>query len=371
MPQPVAAARLRAALRIDLELTREYEPSDGELAYLAALANSLGVPVPSCSTRGEVRAWVQALRAKQRRASLRALKLKSGDIVAVENDPMSAEEVSSIGRDGTVYLRGHRQAWPDTLTVLARPNDQSDHAAAYRQQARNNAAARARRRAPSLEMLRQLQNFACPDTPTAVEIDELERVVDAATDEGPIQAYLGAHPHVLGMLMRGPDRFVVPQVRLGRDYVGDFFLANVDSSGIRWILLELETPKSDTTLAKSRRLDKHARDGLGQIREWREWLQNNLDQAKRPRSEDGLGLFDMRPQADGLLLVGRRHRLGTDARSLRRQQAEESRVTIHTYDWLIESLRGALSYVGPPGANPHLIHDLPSSDGGRTDESRG
>jgi hypothetical protein len=129
----------------------------------------------------------------------------------------------------------------------------------------------------------------------------------------------------------------------------------MDSAGIRWILVELETPNSDVALKSSNQLDRFARKGLSQIREWREWIQDNLDQARRPRAQNGLGLPDIRPQAAGLLLVGRRHRLGVRAATLQRQTEEQEGIAVHTYDWLLEQLRGAIGFHGPPGANPYLL----------------
>jgi hypothetical protein len=366
LPRPVAAARLRIGLRHELALGWEYEASDGEISYMTDLATSLGVSVPNCWARSEVRAWVEALRAKQRMQALGQLKLRSGDIVELSTDPGSIEEVASIGLDGSVYMRGVRRAWPDTITVLARAKENSAASEALRRQAKNNAALRSRRRAPSLAMADQLSDFACPEGPTSIEVDELERLVEAASDERPLQTYLQATPNLLGALMRGPDRFVLSQVQLGKHYVADFFLADIDSSGIRWVMVELETPRSDSTLKTSRQFDKFARKGLSQIHEWREWLQNNLDHARRPRAQGGLGLIDIRPQVDGLMLVGRRHRLGKDAAALRRQEAETSRVAVHTYDWLVEHVRGASEFVGPPGANRYLIQDLPSATDSRS-----
>jgi Shedu protein SduA, C-terminal len=361
-PQLVAAARLRNALRSELGLPRQYEVSDAQANQLARLARSLRVTVPTCETQDEARAWVECLYARGRLRALQRLKIACGDTVRIGSDPDSIEEVSSIGANGSIFLKGRGRAWPDVLTVLARADDQTRSAGEYRRRAANRAAQRARRRAPSQAMLEELADYAHPEAAEQGEIQQLERVIDEAVDEKPIQRYLQEYPYVLTTLMRGPDRFSIPQVRLGRDLVADFFIADVDSGGIRWVLVELETPNSDMTLKRSNQLDHFARKGLSQIKEWREWLQDNLDQARRPRAQNGLGLPDIRPQVDGLLLVGRRHRLSQRASKLRRQEGESGRVAIHTYDWLVEQLVGAIRTGGPPGANPYLL-DFEQGDG--------
>lgn len=357
-PRMVAAARLRSALRSELSLPRTYDVSVAQSEFVAGLARSLRVTVPKCESEDEVRAWVQSLYARMRVRALRRLKIRHGDIVRVGSEVDSIEEVSSIGADGSVFLKGRRRAWPDTLTVLARAGDETRSGREYRRRAANRAAQRARRRIPSEALLSDLAAYAHPDAARREEVEQLERVVDEAADEKPVQAFLQEHPHILTTLMRGPDRFSIPLVRLGRDLVADFFLADVDSAGIRWVLVELETPNSDMILRRSNQLDRFARKGLSQIKDWREWLQDNLDQARRSIHQHGLGLPDIRPQAEGLLLVGRRHRLGTGASGVRRQESEAARVAIHTYDWLLEQLSGAIRFPGPPGANPYLLQGI-------------
>jgi hypothetical protein len=124
------------------------------------------------------------------------------------------------------------------------------------------------------------------------------------------------------------------------------------------VLVELETPKSTVTLKGSNELEHHARKGVSQISEWREWLQNNLDMARRERRHDGLGLIDIRPQSEGLVLVGRRSLLQDNTHTVRNTFREQNRIRIHTYDWLVEQLNGILSFVGPPRTSPYVIRPL-------------
>jgi hypothetical protein len=202
---------------------------------------------------------------------------------------------------------------------------------------------------------RDLAPFHTPAGATIDQVDELERVIEGARDEKSIQTFLKSHPELLASLVRGPDRYVVPHPRLGDEYVPDFVVADADSNGVRWVLVEIETPRSTTTIKSQNLLEKHARIGLGQIQDWRTWLERNLHKARSPRSEGGLGLYDISPRADGYLIVGREHLLHENAGVVRQPIASESRVEIMTYDRLLRRLRAAIRFGGVPAANTALF----------------
>jgi hypothetical protein len=168
---------------------------------------------------------------------------------------------------------------------------------------------------------------------------------------------------MLAALVGGRSRFVVPRPNLGGKRIPDFLIADVDSAGINWVLVELETPVSAVTLKGDRLLEKHARKGVSQVDEWRRWIENNLSLARGSRREGGLGLVDISPRSKGLVLVGRRARLGDNASEVRRPIGENQRIDVHTYDYLLERLEGALSFRGPSGLNPHLIQPWRDGDG--------
>ena len=148
----------------------------------------------------------------------------------------------------------------------------------------------------------------------------------------------------------------MPHPRLGSAYVPDFLIADVDSVGVRWVLVELETPRSRVTLATKNDFETHARAGVAQVLEWREWLRNNLAYARQPSAEGGVGLAGIHSGAEGLVLVGRRHLLRPNNEQVRRQTEEDRRIQVHTYDWLLERLKGLRDFTGPSASNPHLLH---------------
>jgi hypothetical protein len=296
----------------------------------------------------------------KRLRTLRQLKLRTGDIVRICDTAEDVAEVSSIGDTGIVYLTGGGREWPDRVEVVVRSGKRSASADALRRQAANRAAHRAPAREWSVAKHEALEAFCVEDGPSEADMAELASIVSTAVDEKPVQQYLEENPQVLAALLRGPFRYVLPQVRIGKDYVADFFLASVDSRGVSWTLLELETPRSPTALSKKNDFDKHARAGIAQIEEWREWLQDNLDQARRGPRQNGLSLPDIRPGVDGIVLVGTRDRLATNANPLRSRLSESKRIDVHTYDWLVETVQGSIQYTGPPAANRYLLQNSSS-----------
>jgi hypothetical protein len=359
MPQLVAAARLQAALGADIGSTDEFNVDEVRQDILAALETpTLRITTPP-EDRTEADAWIAFLRLKRRQQALENLKLMAGDIVEVDGADQ-VYEVSSIGSNGRVYFKGSTSggAWPDQLAILCRKADDTKQARDLKGKAANTAALRARADSWTLAKRSELLRFEVDAPLTLQTVEELDRVIESAQNERPIQVFIKERPETLAALLGGRDRFVLPQHALGRKYVPDFLVSDTDSLGIRWVLVELETPQSSVTLATQNELDADARRGVTQIKEWREWLQNNLDMARRPVSQDGLGLIDIRPMSEGLVLVGRRALLNDNSGAVRAPFREQNVIRIHTYDWLVERLFGIVEHVGPPRTSPDVLRPL-------------
>jgi hypothetical protein len=163
------------------------------------------------------------------------------------------------------------------------------------------------------------------------------------------------YQHLLTALLGAQVRYCLPLPRLGSQYVSDFVIGEVDSLGVRWVLVELETPRSSVYLQDGRQFDEKIRNAMAQIASWRDWLMHNLADARRPRAERGLGLIDIRPNAPATVIIGRRARLNSLDDVARHQSAEFVDIEVQTYDRLLERLRGAIQHQGPPTANRHLI----------------
>ena len=81
---------------------------------------------------------------------------------------------------------------------------------------------------------------------------------------------------------------------------------------------------------------------IRQITDWRAWLKSNQAYASRPRTENGLALADIDSNVKGLILIGRRSAIDAETNSRRRQLVQNLNIEIHTYDYLLQALKGRL-----------------------------
>lgn len=364
LPRVVAAARLKTALQELLNLPKPHASTESQLEFLTELDANRAQDVQVRENFEEAHAWIDFHILKRRLQHLKRLQIEAGDIVLVDAlDGEHPEEVVSISDDGRINFRGGHGAgaWPDKVTLQYRKNANSVKARALKKCAANRAATRSTNHEWSLAKQRELTQFEIRQSLTADDVEKLQEVIDSADDETRIQAFLEARPQIIAALLTGNIRFVIPRPQLGGKHVPDFLIADVDSLGIRWLLVELETPTSTVTQKSANVLEKRARKGVSQITEWREWIQKNYDLARRSRREGGLGLFDIRPQSEGLVLIGRRAYLFENSEFVRHPIREDSNIRVHTYDWLLERLDGVLRFRGPSALNPHLIQPLPGA----------
>ena len=300
-PRVVADAMLRVALQpvMAIEITRA--PVERFEERLDSLRRDSDPPMKP-ENGEEAIAWIQYMYLIRRREALISRQLCEGDIVKTPNGELA--EVSSISIDGRIYFKGGsgQCAWPDLVTVQARAADLTAEAAAIRSRVANAAAHRRRLTPLSVVKAAALSDYEVTDTPTIVEIDEFEQVISLAENECPIQQFLENHQCLLTALIAGRPRYCLPKPRLGSEYVPDFLIAGVDSLGIRWVLVELETPRSRVYLKDGRQFDEKARKGISQIGDWRHWLGENLHSARAFKPDGGLGLVDIRRFFRQLLL---------------------------------------------------------------------
>jgi hypothetical protein len=314
----------------------------------------------------EAKAWIEFHLLKRRLEALERLRPEAGDIVQIKDSGGNwLGEVVSIAGNGRIHFKGGQgaRAWPDRVTLKCRKEATTKSALKFKKNATNQASTRSRASGWSMAKEQELADFSVAVSITGDDVEQLQEVIDAAKDERPIQSFLEARPQILAALLTGTSRFCVMRPQLGGRIIPDFLLSDVDSLGIRWVLVELETPVSTITLKNDNLLDKYARKGVSQVEEWRNWFQNNLELARRSRRDGGHGLVDIRPRSEGLVLVGRRARMYDNADVVRHPIRENQHIRVHTYDWLIDRLNGVLSFSGPSGANPHLIQPLRDDNG--------
>lgn len=135
-------------------------------------------------------------------------------------------------------------------------------------------------------------------------------------------------------LSGGHGRWVIPAMSLGKEYEVDFVIGEKNSLGYHWTVVELESPRHSLFTKKGdpKSILNHA---IRQITDWRSWFEANISYARRSEHEHGLGLRDITGDVPGLILIGRRSNdQATQIR--RRRMSKDLRITIHTYDFLID-----------------------------------
>lgn len=175
------------------------------------------------------------------------------------------------------------------------------------------------------------------------DCSSLEAATTEASREQDLQAFLEANPHLLILHLRGGHgRWVIPQKRLGSEYVTDFVIGDKDSIGYHWTAVELESPTANA-FTKSGNDSAHLSHARRQIEDWRMWLRSNGDYARRPRSENGLNLQEISEALPGLIIIGRRDERTTPQTNMRRRAWKEHyNIEVHTYDWLMDNARASV-----------------------------
>jgi antiviral defense system Shedu protein SduA len=126
-------------------------------------------------------------------------------------------------------------------------------------------------------------------------LQEFRRLLDEERGERSLQAFLQCYPTVLIQILSGGQRrWAIPQKRLGEKHVTDFILGEFNSLGYHWYPVELESPIAGL-FTKTGDPTKALTHTVRQIQDWRLWLNQNLDYARRSRVEGGLELIKSGP----------------------------------------------------------------------------
>jgi Domain of unknown function (DUF4263) len=115
----------------------------------------------------------------------------------------------------------------------------------------------------------------------------------------------------------------------------------LDSTGLNWRLVELQSPRARLFTKKDRPADQ-LREGIEQVQRWRRWLKNNRDMAIRSKAQDGLGLVTIGGDTYGLVIIGRASDRDEYNREHLSQLAWENRIQTRSYDWLAREARGRI-----------------------------
>lgn len=356
IPSLLAAALLKSKLAEDLHLEPERPCTETQLELISLFRSYKVKNIKKPKLYNEASALINYLFLIKRIKYLNKLKIYKGDICSlIVEKEQNVFEVSSINEEGKIFFKGVGGAWPDKLRIRCRKDDHSPRAKKLREAAKNLAAQRKKAIIWSSSSKRELEEYEVKEPLTQDIIRSFSEIIETSSDEKPIQKFIQEHPQIISVILTGHFRCVLPTPQLGNQYIPDFLICDQDSMGTKWIFIELETPKSAITLKDGKEFDLSTRKGCGQILEWREWFTNNLDYARRPKKKDGLGLIDLRPDSEGLVLVGRRRLLNDNVRPIRKRYEENNRIKIHTYDWLIEALWESLNQRVLPIIYPYAL----------------
>jgi len=192
---------------------------------------------------------------------------------------------------------------------------------------------------------------------TAQDVEKLISIIENSDKEEDIQAFLASHPTFLTHHLGGSGRYCIPKKNLGGMFIPDFLIANLNSFGIKWCAVELKNPKA-RMFNKNGNPSKDLNKATRQIGNYRDWLKNNLNEARNPKQKKGLGLIGIEPELKCLILIGRRKDIDEGLDETRIRMNREINGEIRTYDWLIEQAQGELVRVENHEAGMKIREEL-------------
>ena len=166
---------------------------------------------------------------------------------------------------------------------------------------------------------------------------ELSSLIRESDDEEELHQFLKRNPHILARMTSGHHgQWCLSKPTLGRQ-IPDFLVAGLDSAGMWWYGVELESPKHRMFTGQGDPT-KELNHAIRQINNWRAWLRRNISYAQRRRSEGGLGLTDIDADLPCVIIIGRRENDPENTRQLRQEMMKQDKagLRIHHYDWLLE-----------------------------------
>ena len=174
------------------------------------------------------------------------------------------------------------------------------------------------------------------------DINKLIKKLETSSNESEMQKFFEENPIFLIQQLRGGHgRWVISKKRLGSEFIIDFLIGESHSFGYDWVAIELESPKAKM-FNKNGDLNKALNHAIRQIQDWRSWLTRNQDYAERSIAQNGLGLININPNLEGLIIIGRESDIDNNTNDRRRQYVSTLNIKIHTYDWLVRIFQGRL-----------------------------
>jgi Domain of unknown function (DUF4263) len=184
-------------------------------------------------------------------------------------------------------------------------------------------------------------NVPRPTDPVGL-VETFEALINTDPQEQEIQSFLEDNPWLLTNMF-AHCHYALPQFSFGGQYRADFILPERSSGGTMWMLVELE-PSCAKLLARNGEFSPTVRTAINQVMDWKRWLLNNQDVAKKSRTIGGLGLHDMSTLLCGYIIVGRRRDVTPRYNQLRADILTTMAIQIKTYDSIVEWGRKRATY---------------------------
>lgn len=169
--------------------------------------------------------------------------------------------------------------------------------------------------------------------------------------ETEIQNLLKSVPHTIGGGYRlGHGAYGFPEIPFPAEYRADWLVASGNSGGLVWELIELEDPQK-IPFKNDGHYSESTRKGINQIKDWRNYIQNNLDYVTKSKTSHGLGFHDLRPKSRGVVVVGRNEVYGSHAMKYkydehRKRTREDDLIEIISYESFLQNC--GFEYQKPP-----------------------
>jgi hypothetical protein len=163
---------------------------------------------------------------------------------------------------------------------------------------------------------------------------DFRKLVDEAGPEHQLQEFLEVHSYIVSEQF-AHCHHVFPRVRLGGEYEADFFCLECPSYGNEWVAIEIE-PAQVQLVTKSGRRSAKLEHALQQVRDWRKWVTDNIDYARRSKDQNGLGLDDISPRFEAQVAIGRRADHTEAYDDIRRQISENERISVRSWDSVLD-----------------------------------
>lgn len=153
-----------------------------------------------------------------------------------------------------------------------------------------------------------------------------------ASDEKPLQTFLASHPHLLtALLPPGQGAWCWDRPRFGSELIPDFLLCTRNSTGVQWVMVEVESP-TYPPLTRAGLPAAKLNEALGQVRGWRAWVRQNIAYAHQQ-----LGFRGLTAESRAYIIIGRRSAIAAHHSAMYRELSSE-RTTVMTYDRLVETV---------------------------------